>query len=369
MTMYKTVQHAFVANLKAVMLEGNAIAPRGMETRELLMHSFKIAEPAKRMIISKARGGNPFAQMAEAVWVLAGRNDLDWLETYIPQCKKWSDDGKTWRAGYGPRLRQWNGVGHVSPRYMPPHWDVPIDQIRQVYNKLRQDPDTRQAVITLWDPAEDWVMGSKDYPCNNWLHFIIRNHKLHLNVVVRSNDAVYGFSHADFFIWSILQDAMASWLNVGVGTMTWNTTSFHVYERHYDKAYDIIREQLKDANLTFIYSRFRPMEFNDTYNDFHYSLDVLLDMELQMREGQPIDIDPLIVVNEFSTVAAIMFWLWYSMTEYDVPAQDIAIALRKLDGIDMGLAATYYMCRKMPELVPHLVGTQSLDFLKTVRFV
>jgi hypothetical protein len=164
------------------------------------------------------------------------------LELFIPQVKKFSDDGRTWRAGYGPRLRAWQ---QERFREYPGGWEVDryeIDQIAKVMGKLRTDQDTRQAVITIWDPAEDWVEGSRDYPCNNWLHFIIRDDKLHLNVGVRSNDLVFGFSHVDFFGWSVLLELMANWVGVGMGTINWNATSMHIYERHFGMMQQIVEE-------------------------------------------------------------------------------------------------------------------------------
>lgn len=223
------------------------IAVRGYTTKELLFYRATITRPTERVCMYDARKGNIFAQIAETIWTLAGSNELDWLQHYIPQCYNWSDDGATWRAGYGPRLREWPtyywrdehpGIGWMRGS---------TDQIIKVLDKLQGDPNTRQAVISLWNPAEDWVSGSKDYPCNNWLHFIIRDGKLHLNVVVRSNDLIYGFSHIDFFLWSVLQQYIASWLDIDVGTMVWNVTSMHVYERHYSMVDEIVLEGRRES--------------------------------------------------------------------------------------------------------------------------
>lgn len=224
MRMYDGAQEAFVGNLRLLLEHGEDVTVRGQKTKELLSFAFQIRDPMRRVILSKHRNGNIFAQIAETFWMLGGRDDLSWLERYIPQCYKYSDDGKTWRAAYGPRLRHWQGT----------------DQITTLIHRLRKDPQTRQAVISLWDPARDNIEDSKDYPCNNWLHFIIRDNSLHLNVVVRSNDAIYGFSHADFFGWSVLQQFVASSLGVRVGIMTWFASSYHLYERHFEMAEKIV---------------------------------------------------------------------------------------------------------------------------------
>jgi len=103
----------------------------------------------------------------------------------------------TWRGAYGPRLRNWFGV----------------DQVAAVFQLLRADHASRRAVINLFDPSRDFAQ-SKDVPCNNWLHFLIRDGHLVLNVVTRSNDIMWGFSGINTFEWSVLHEMMAFWLGV-----------------------------------------------------------------------------------------------------------------------------------------------------------
>lgn len=363
---YPDFQSAFALNLQQVMEQGITISPRGMETKELLMHSFRVVHPERRAVISNARGGNPFAQVAETLWVLAGRNDLSWLEEYIPQCRKWSDDGETWRAGYGPRLRRWpqvyGDVRHDEYNY--------IDQIRQVYDKLRQDPDTRQAVITLWDPAEDWVEDSLDYPCNSWLHFIIRDNRLHLNVAIRSNDAVYGFSHADFFTWSVLQQAMASWLGISIGTMTWNATSFHVYQKHYDKAREIVAEYRADRLMAEVYQHFHPTTFTTGYDEFHRECSKIMHLDYTLRNGGYMRFEALNggPYREWTTVAQFMVWVWYALKNGESD-YDISTVMRQFCDTDIGLSAMLYILKRRPDIVRYLDDTKAFQFIHTVGLI
>lgn len=254
-------------------------------TLELLHYSIHIHNPLRRAVLLEWRNSNIFAQIAETLWVLSGSNNLDWLEQYIPRCRKWADDGQHWRAGYGPRLRHWGERFH--------HYRVggadsqveleTVDQIAEVVGKLRNDPSTRQAVISIWDPAKDWVVGSKDYPCNNWLHFIIRNGMLHLTVGVRSNDIIHGFSHADFFAWSVLQELIANWVGVRVGYMWWNATSMHLYDMQRDMATSILGD---DSNKSFLYSplygyNHYPLEIN--YDLFDVVLKSIMERNMESR--------------------------------------------------------------------------------------
>lgn len=80
----------------------------------------------------------------------------------------------------------------------------------------------------------DSIESTKDIPCNNWINFNIRDNILYMNVSVRANDAIWGFSGINSFEWSVLQQLFSYWLGCDVGKLSWFAGSFHVYERHYE---------------------------------------------------------------------------------------------------------------------------------------
>ena len=167
MTEYRNADQALIGILKNLMETGNAVSSRqGEKTTELIHQSFTLTHPLEREILNPFRKASLPAQIAETMWVLAGRNDVEWLSNYLPRAAEFSDDGKVWRAGYGPRLRMWDAPGQGQHNV--------VDQVQQVIDLLQGDPETRRAVISLWDPEQDWT-NSKDIPCNNWLHFLARD--------------------------------------------------------------------------------------------------------------------------------------------------------------------------------------------------
>jgi thymidylate synthase len=89
--------------------------------------------------------------------------------------------------------------------------------------------------MVLFDPERDFAE-SRDIPCNNWLHWLIRDGRLHLDVAVRSNDIVWGFSGINTFEWSVAQQMMAYWTDSEVGTAAYFISSLHLYERHFARA-------------------------------------------------------------------------------------------------------------------------------------
>lgn len=220
---YRNAAEALVGELRNLAERGSPQIVGGTKTFEVRSRLVELRAPTERCIVVPHRGNDIFAAIAETMWVLAGRDDLDYLSHYLPRAREFSDDGETWRGAYGPRLRNWFGV----------------DQVAAVLQLLRGDHTSRRAVINLFDPARDFVQ-SKDVPCNNWLHFLIRDDRLVLNVATRSNDIMWGFSGINTFEWSVLHEMMAFWLGVPAGTITYFISSFHLYERHYTRANRIL---------------------------------------------------------------------------------------------------------------------------------
>lgn len=223
MTVYIDVQTAFVEELRCVLESGVNVEVRGDSTRELLARLVEISDIRSRQVILTNRHNNIFASIAETMWVICGRDDLEYLGAYLKRASDFSDDGTTWRAGYGPRIRNWNG----------------IDQLSEVMRILRADPLSRRAVIGIYDPDRDFVE-SRDVPCNNWLHFLIRDEKLHLHVAARSTDIWWGFSGINAFEWTVLLEMMSRWLGYEPGHLVFFTSSMHLYARYLDRAERVV---------------------------------------------------------------------------------------------------------------------------------
>ncbi|WP_024577362.1 thymidylate synthase [Afipia sp. OHSU_II-C1] len=216
---YRNISFATVDSVADVLTSGVEVRVRGKLTRELLGRVTSLERPYERYLFVPKRHSDVFAQFAETMWMLAGRDDIAWLTRYLPRAPEFSDDGTTWHGAYGPRLRRWCGS---------------IDQLDEARQLLTKDLASRRAVMMVFDPARDYV-DSKDIPCNNWLSWIARNGKLHLNVAVRSNDAMWGFSGVNAFEWSVLQELMSFWLGLENGPATYFATSFHLYDIHFDR--------------------------------------------------------------------------------------------------------------------------------------
>lgn len=175
-------------------------------------------KPNERVLFDPVRDCNHFFHFFESLWILAGRNDVEYLTTFNSRMKEFSDNGLNFHGAYGYRLRVQQS----------------IDQLHQVIHLLRKDPNTRRAVLQIWDAALDLGMRSKDIPCNDMLFFKARDGKLNMTICCRSNDAIWGAYGANAVHFSVLQEFIAAATGNEVGTMTQVSDSFHVYSKRED---------------------------------------------------------------------------------------------------------------------------------------
>ena len=265
---YNTVSEA-LPSLMSSLLDAPTVQSRNGSTRERTMVSITITNPHQRGITTPHRHASLPAQIAETMWVLAGRNDVDWLSHYLPRAPQFSDDGKVWRGGYGPRIRHWN-EGHV-------------DQLKHVVGLLREDPDTRRAVINIYDPSIDDQPG-KDIPCNNWIHFLPRDGKLHLHVATRSNDLMWGWSGINAFEWSALLEVVAALTGFPMGELHFSISSLHLYNRHFNKAERIMALGNESPQPLLSADPYMSMEGVKWADDAVDNFDMLVDRWFEIEE-------------------------------------------------------------------------------------
>ena len=109
-----------------------------------------------------------------------------------------------------------------------------VDQVARAYQALSNNPDTRQAVLQIWDssidlPQPDGTPVDKDIPCNVMSLLKVRDGRLEWLQVIRSNDLFLGVPH-NFVQFMCLQEVMAGWLDVDCGAYHQVSDSLHLYE-------------------------------------------------------------------------------------------------------------------------------------------
>lgn len=209
------VNTALRHGLDAIRHNSDSVDSRVGSTLELPSVTATIySKPWERVLVSDVRDANHFFHLFESLWILAGRKDTKFLCEFNKRMFEYSDDGEEFNAPYGYRMR--NGL-HCGQ-----------DQIMSVIDILKSDPNSRQAVIQIWDEV-DLNKTTKDKACNMSVVFRIRSGKLCMTVYNRSNDMIWGAYGANAVQFSMLQEYVAAHLNLPLGEYTQVTNSYHVY--------------------------------------------------------------------------------------------------------------------------------------------
>lgn len=237
--------------------------------------------PKERVLFNAARDANPFFHLYEALWMMAGRNDVASVAYYASNMVNYSDDGKTLNGAYGYR---WRHASYSEPEH---YGKFQLDQLDMLVDHLKADPGSRRAVLQMWNVEDDllkisdaftkctergctngrWTnapglaliegqdcpvckgtnkklvsKASKDVCCNLSVMFSIKGPevvsdddgpKLDMTVTNRSNDMIWGMLGANYVHFTVLQEYMAARLGVEVGRYNHFTNNLHVYESNW----------------------------------------------------------------------------------------------------------------------------------------
>ncbi|MGW7365598.1 thymidylate synthase [Streptomyces sp. NPDC054841] len=189
-------------------------APRGNASRECLGLSFQLADPRERFPYLANRQVNPVFHYAEALWYLAGRDDLDMIGYYAPRMRSDSRDGATiGGSAYGSRI--------FNPA--PGETIAPFDRVLAL---LDTETDSKRGVLPIFEARELAIDANPDMSCAIALHLLVRDGKLHMVCYMRANDCDRGLL-ADVFSFTMIQEYAAIQLGLGLGTYTHHIGSAH----------------------------------------------------------------------------------------------------------------------------------------------
>jgi thymidylate synthase len=201
---------SYVELIDTLIKHGRVSGPRGMITTELfgLAQEFPMNAP---VIMNPFRKINYSFMAAEALWMLNGSNTVGDIVPYLQKISDFSDNGHVFFGAYGPHiLRQW-------------------DYIKQ---KLSEDVETRQAVISIW---QERPPATRDVPCTLALQFTVRLGVLHCHAFMRSSDVYLGLPY-DIFNFSMISAKLAGELDLKLGNLYWHAGSAHIYTRDIEAA-------------------------------------------------------------------------------------------------------------------------------------
>ena len=207
----RTPSEAFSVLARHVVGSGATASPRGMLVHEVENAQIVITEPWQIPLDLPGRNLRQFIGAAEGVQ-LVGQFSSPELMTRVQAFAKFADHG-VFHGAYGIRVH---------------------GRIGDLVDLLKHDPDSRQAVLSIYDSGKDLGRSKRDIPCTIAIQFLLRRGKLNMRVAMRSNDLWLGFPY-DVVQFGALQGAIAQALGVEMGTYTHSVGSLHLYDQDVDK--------------------------------------------------------------------------------------------------------------------------------------
>ena len=206
--------------------------------------------PTRRVLFNKGRNANPYFHFFEALWILRGEKNAEFPSRFCKNVYQFAEeDTGDFHGAYGWRLREHFG----------------IDQINKVVLKLRNNPQDRRTVMSIWDPDADLDSDVNDIPCNIALCPRVVNGALDLTVFNRSNDIVWGMLGTNIVSFSMIQEYMAAGIGVRVGSLYQISVNAHIYERHFHFLY---RDNDQGCQDLYNLDRVRPYPMVESYAHF-----------------------------------------------------------------------------------------------------
>ena len=190
----------------------------------------------------------------ELLWFLRGEGNTGWLKEHgVSIWDEWAAEDGSLGPVYGVQWRSWPTADGES-----------IDQISQVLETLRTDPDSRRMIVSAWNVAALPEMALA--PCHALFQFYVADGRLSCQLYQRSADLFLGvpFNIASY---ALLTRMVAQQVGLEPGDLIWVGGDCHVYTNHLAQ----VREQLTREVLPFPQLTVDPAPslFDHTYEDLH----------------------------------------------------------------------------------------------------
>jgi len=190
----------------------------------------------------------------ELLWFLRGDSNIQYLkDNGVSIWDDWADDEGELGPVYGVQWRNWPKPGGGS-----------VDQISQIMQQLREDPDSRRIILSAWNVGEIDNMALP--PCHCLFQFWVAEGKLSCQLYQRSCDIFLGvpFNIASY---ALLTHMLAQQADLAVGDFVWTGGDCHLYSNHLEQADEQLqREPLPLPRLAI--KRRPPSIFDYEYEDF-----------------------------------------------------------------------------------------------------
>lgn len=158
----------------------------------------------------------------ELLWFLKGDTNIGYLtENGVSIWDEWADENGDLGPVYGAQWRSWSGADGET-----------IDQISQVVEQIKNNPDSRRLIVSAWNVAE--IPNMALAPCHALFQFYVADGKLSLQLYQRSADVFLGvpFNIASY---ALLQMMVAQVCGLGLGEFIHTFGDVHIYSNHFEQ--------------------------------------------------------------------------------------------------------------------------------------
>ena len=190
----------------------------------------------------------------ELLWFLAGDTNVKYLqENGVRIWNEWADDNGDLGHIYGYQWRSW-------PDYKGGH----IDQIQEVVDTLKNNPDSRRIIVNAWNVAD--LPEMKLPPCHAFFQFYVADGRLSLQLYQRSADIFLGvpFNIASY---ALLLQMMAQVTGLKAGDFVHTLGDAHIYTNHLVQVHEQLKREPRALPRMIINPEVKSI-FDFKYSDF-----------------------------------------------------------------------------------------------------
>lgn len=176
----------------------------------------------------------------ELLWFLSGETNIQYLqENGVRIWNEWADENGNLGPVYGHQWRSW-----------PTQEGNTIDQIANVIDEIKQNPNSRRLIVNAWNVGELEKMALP--PCHMMFQFYVADGKLSCQLYQRSADTFLGLGF-NIASYSLLTHMVAQQCDLEVGDFVWTGGDIHLYTNHLDQAkLQMTREPYPLPQLTIL---------------------------------------------------------------------------------------------------------------------
>lgn len=190
----------------------------------------------------------------ELLWFLSGDTNIKFLnDNGVKIWDEWADENGELGSVYGKQWRAWETSSGET-----------IDQITDLINQIKSNPDSRRLIVSAWNVGQLKNMALP--PCHYTFQFYVSEGKLSCMLTQRSADSFLGVPY-NIASYSLLTHMIAQQCNLEVGEFIWSGGDCHIYNNHIEQ----VKEQLSRGSYDLPKLKFnrKPESiFDYKYEDF-----------------------------------------------------------------------------------------------------